>query len=110
MPKMLAPVPEDNFKFFGWSSGLVSFNASIGYSREVTVDYVVTDGINYTKYIDTVIMDKDNISELKSLLNDDVTMPEELYEQVDNSALELLNRTIINNWSDKITVKGEYNG
>ena len=107
MPKMLAPVPEDNF---GLPSGLVSFNASIGYSREVTVDYVVTDGTKYTKYIDTVVMDKDNISELKSLLNDDVIMAEELYEHVDNTALEFLNRVIIDDWTDKIMVKGEYNG
>lgn len=91
MPKILAPIPTDNL---GMPSGLKSFNVTIGYSREVTVDYVVTDGISNTKYTDTVVMDKDNISELKSLLNDDVTMPEELYEQIDNSAFELLDRDI----------------
>jgi hypothetical protein len=67
---------------------------SIGYSREVTVDYVVTDGISNTKYTDIVVLDKDNISELESLINDDMTLSEELYEHIDNSALELLDKEV----------------
>jgi hypothetical protein len=99
MPKILAPIPTDNL---GLPSGLVLFNVSIGYSREVTVDYIVTDGMKYTKYTDTVVMDKDNISELESLLNDDVIMAEDLYDHVDNTALERLSREVEDDWSEKI--------